>query len=113
MGLNLDAAAKDLNELLPLQIFREFTETLPSSSQGFFAVSILRFFDLSRLVVPTTVSEQEWEYQQKGQTLGGRPKQYPSAFRNSPSLCATVSGDGELRSLVYLPGFSPGDEVVQ
>lgn len=59
MGLNLDAATKDLNELLPLQIFREFTETLPSSSQGFFAVSILIFFDLSRLVVPLTVGEQE------------------------------------------------------
>jgi len=57
MSLNLDAAAKDLNELLPLQFFWEFTETLPSSGQSFFAVSILSFFDLSRLVVPTTVSE--------------------------------------------------------
>jgi len=53
MGLNLDAAAKDLDELLPLQIFREFTETLPSSGQGIFAVSVLSSFDLSRLVVPT------------------------------------------------------------
>ena len=63
MGLNLDATAKDLDELLPLQLFREVTETLPSSSQGLFAVSVLSFLDLSRLVVPIGRSERGLEYQ--------------------------------------------------
>ena len=57
MGLNLDATTKNLNELLPLQFFREFTETLPSSSYSLFAVSILSFSDLSGLVVSMAVSE--------------------------------------------------------
>lgn len=51
MGLHLDTAAKDLNELFPFQFFREFTKTLPSSGQGFPTVSILSFLELSRLVV--------------------------------------------------------------
>ena len=74
MGLNLDAAAKDLDELLPFQLFREATKSLPFSTQGFFAVNVLGFLDLSRLVVSITRSEQGGEYQEKKQTLGGRPK---------------------------------------
>ena len=111
MSLNLDAAAEDLDELLPFQLFREFTEVPPSSCQGLFAVNILSFFDLSRLVVTITVGEQEQEHQQKGRTLDGRPKWYPFAFRNISFLCTAISGDTELRSLVYLPGFSPEDEA--
>ena len=63
MGLNLDATAKDLDELLPLQLFREVTKTLPSSSQGLFAVIVLSFLDLSRHVVPIGRSERGLEYQ--------------------------------------------------
>ena len=65
MSLNLDAAAKDLNELFPLQLFREATKTLPSSCQGLFAVNILSPLDLSCLVVSITLSEGQWEYQRK------------------------------------------------
>jgi len=58
MGLNLDdAATKNLNELLPLQLFREIVKALPSSSQGLFAVRVLGFFDLSSFVVPMTLCE--------------------------------------------------------
>jgi len=57
MSLNLDATTKDFNELLPFQLFREVAKTLPSSSQGFFAVSILGFLDLTRLVVPIILGE--------------------------------------------------------
>ena len=113
MGLNLDAAAKDLDKLFPFQLFREFTKALPSSSQGFYAVSILSFLDLSRLIVPIDPSERGRECREKRQTLLGRPKQYPSAFRSIPWLGMIVSGDMELRSLVYSPGFSPEDEVDQ
>ena len=61
MGLNLDATAKDLNELLPFQLFWKVTKALPSASQGVFAVRVLGFFDLSGLVVPTTLGEGEQE----------------------------------------------------
>jgi len=59
MRLNLDATTKNLNELLPLQLFREVAKALPSSSQGFFAVRVLGFFDLSSLVVSMTLGERE------------------------------------------------------
>ena len=61
MGLNLDAATKNLNELLPLQLFREVAKALPSSTQGLFAVRVLGFFDLSSFVVPMTLCERERE----------------------------------------------------
>ena len=32
MGLHLDATTKNLNELFPLQLFREVAKALPSSS---------------------------------------------------------------------------------
>ena len=59
MGLNLDATTKDLNELLPFQLFREVTKALPLSSQGFFAVNILSFLNLSCLVIPVVLNERE------------------------------------------------------
>ena len=59
MGMNLDAPTKDLNELVPFELFREVTKTFPLSGQGFFAISILSILDLSRLVVPMTVGEQQ------------------------------------------------------
>ena len=59
MGLNLDATTKDLNELLPFQLFWEVTKALPLSSQGFFAVNILSFLNLSCLVIPVVLNERE------------------------------------------------------
>lgn len=44
-------------------------------------------------------------------TLRGRPKQYPFASQNTPSLHMATSDDMKLQSLAYLPGFSPGDRV--
>jgi len=57
MGLNLDAATKNLNELFPFQFFWEGTKALPFSSQGFLAVRVLGFLDLSSLIVPINPSE--------------------------------------------------------
>ena len=54
MGVDLDAAAKDLNELLPLQLLRDVVtmEIIPVPCEDCCAVIILSFFDHPRLVVP-------------------------------------------------------------
>ena len=74
MGLNFDTTTKDLNELLPFQLFREVTKALPLPSQGFFAIRVLGLLDLPSLIVPTTLSERERKHWRKRQTLGGQPK---------------------------------------